>query len=124
MPHITVEYSGSLAEGFERPALAKELHETTVTLAGGRAGGCKTRFLRLDDTFIADGSPHYAMIHVEIALLSGRTPEIKHALAGAALELVRAHTAPHPRFEVQFSVEVRDLDRETYVRHEDPRTQE
>lgn len=123
MPHITVEYSEPLADAFDRPAFAKELHEAIVTVAGGRAGGCKTRFIRLDDTFIADGSAHYAMIHVEIALLSGRATEVKRELAEAALDLVRRHTAPRPGHEVQFSVDLRDLDREVYVRHEEPRAQ-
>jgi 5-carboxymethyl-2-hydroxymuconate isomerase len=122
MPHTTVEYSGTLADAFDRPAFGKALHEALVTIAGGRAGGCKTRFVRHDDLYIADGSPHRAMIHVEIALLSGRSAETKRALATAVLAALREHTAPTPQFEVQFSVDMRDLDRESYVRHEEPRS--
>ncbi|MCL2734309.1 MAG: 5-carboxymethyl-2-hydroxymuconate Delta-isomerase [Actinomycetia bacterium] len=123
MPHISVEYSANAAGSFDPASLAKDLHEAVVSLAGGRAGGCKTRFVRHDEVYIADGSPDHAMIHAEIALLSGRPAETKRALSEAALELLRRHTAPMSQFEVQFSVDIRDLDRDAYTRHEDPRTQ-
>ena len=122
MPHINVEYSKDLAEAFDRTAFAKDAHEALVSIAGGRAGGCKTRFTRLDETYIADGADGYAMIHVRIGILSGRSAEVKRELNEAVLASLRKHTAPTPRFEVQLSVELRDLDRETYVRHADPRT--
>jgi 5-carboxymethyl-2-hydroxymuconate isomerase len=118
MPHTTVEYSGTLADALDRPGFGKALHETLVTVAGGRADGCKTRFVRHDDLWIADGSDHHAMIHVEIALLSGRTPETKRALTEAVLANLREHTAPAPESAVQFSVTVRDLDRDSYVRED------
>lgn len=121
MPHTTVEYSGTLAGALDKPGFGKALHDALVTIAGGRAAGCKTRFVRHDDLYIGDGSPHYAMVHVEIALLSGRTPQTKRALTEAVLAALRAHTAPTPQFEVQFSVDMRDLDREAYARHEEPR---
>jgi 5-carboxymethyl-2-hydroxymuconate isomerase len=122
MPHTTVEYSGTLADALDKPGFGKALHEALVTVAGGRAGGCKTRFVRHDDLWIADGGPHHAMIHVEVAILSGRTPETKRALTEAVLAALRAHTAPTPQYAVQFSVDLRDLDREAYARHEEPRT--
>jgi 5-carboxymethyl-2-hydroxymuconate isomerase len=112
-----------VADAFDRPAFGKDLHEALVRIAGGRAGGCKTRFIRLDDTWIADGSPHYAMVHAEIGLLSGRTTEVKRELNEAVLALLRQHTAPLPHLEVQFSVNLRDLERETYTRHDEPRTE-
>jgi 5-carboxymethyl-2-hydroxymuconate isomerase len=123
MPHTIVEYSASVADAFDRPAFGKGLHEALVRIADGRLGGCKTRFVRLDDTYIADGAPHCALIHAEIGVLSGRTTEVKRELNEAVLALLRQHTAPLPHLEVQFSVNLHDLERETYVRHEEPRTE-
>ena len=120
MPHSTVEYSENLTEPFDRPLFAKGLHEALVRIAGGRAEGCKTRFVRLTETYIADGSAAYALAHVQIGILSGRTPQVKRELAEAVLALLRECTGPVPSAEVQFSVDVRDLDRETYARHEEP----
>ncbi|WP_405580741.1 5-carboxymethyl-2-hydroxymuconate Delta-isomerase [Streptomyces sp. NBC_01190] len=121
MPHITVEYSDAVTDAFDRPAFAKDLHEALVTIAGGRAAGCKTRFVRLDETYLADGSPHHAMIHAELALFAGRPPEVKRELTGAVLALLRRHTAPTPALELQFSVDFRDLDRDAYAKHDEPR---
>jgi 5-carboxymethyl-2-hydroxymuconate isomerase len=121
MPHITVEYSRSVADAFDRPGFAKDLHEALVTVAGGRAEGCKTRFVPLDEEYIADGAPHHAMIHAELALLSGRTPEVKRELTEAALALLRRHTAPTPAVGLQFSVDFRDLDTEAYAKYLEPR---
>jgi 5-carboxymethyl-2-hydroxymuconate isomerase len=122
MPHITLECTGNIAGSVDGRALAKAVHATVVDVAGGRAGGCKTRIVVHDTYVIADGSDHYAMLHAEISLLSGRTPETKRRLSEAVLRLLREHTAPAPQFEVQFSVDVRDLDRESYARHDEPRT--
>ncbi|SEO26504.1 5-carboxymethyl-2-hydroxymuconate isomerase [Actinacidiphila rubida] len=124
MPHLTVEYSANTAGSFDPRSLAEDLHQAVVTIAGGRAGGCKTRFVRQDEVYIADGSPHYAMVHLEIALLSGRTAETKRALSAAAIDLLRRHVAPMPRFEVQCSVDIRDLDGDAYARHDEPRTEQ
>jgi 5-carboxymethyl-2-hydroxymuconate isomerase len=123
MPHTIVEYSAPLADAFDRPAFAKDLHDALVRIAGGRAGGCKTRFVRLDEVFIGDGSPHCTLVHAEIGLLPGRSTETKRELTEAALALLRQYTAPTPQLEVQFSVNLRDLDGETYARHEEPRTE-
>lgn len=123
MPHTTVEYSASVADAFDRPAFAKGLHEAVVSIADGRAAVCQTRFLRLDETYIADGSPHYAMIHVTVALFAGRVIDVKRELRGAVLALLRQHTAPTPTLSLQFSVEVRDFDREVFGRHDELRSE-
>ena len=123
MPHVTVEYTENVAEAFDRRAFAAGTHEALVRIAGGRAGGCKTRFVPLGETFIADGADGHAMIHVAIGILSGRTPEVKRELTEAVLALLHKHTAAVPRVELQLSVELRDLDRETYVRAEQPRVE-
>ncbi|SDN67801.1 5-carboxymethyl-2-hydroxymuconate Delta-isomerase [Actinacidiphila guanduensis] len=121
MPHTRVEYDEGVAAAFDRRAFAKDLHETLVAVVGGRAEGCKTRFLPLADTYIADGSDGYAMVHVEIGILGGRTPERKRELSEAVIALLRKHIAPVPEVELQTSVDVRDLDREAYVREDRPR---
>jgi 5-carboxymethyl-2-hydroxymuconate isomerase len=120
MPHSIVEYSAEVTDSFDRPLFAKGLHEALVRIAGGRAAGCKTRFIRLDETYIADGSTDYAMVHVQIGILSGRTPQVRRELAEAVLELLRDCVPPLPEAELQMSVDVRELERETYARYEAP----
>lgn len=125
MPHTTVEFSADLGSAFDNVAFAEELHPLIAAIAGARVGGCVTRmlypdFIHDEYLYIADGSSYHAVIHVEIALLSGRTTEVKRELSQAVLALVRTHTAPAPGFEIQMSVEVRDIDRQTYANHTEP----
>ncbi|HEY5837195.1 5-carboxymethyl-2-hydroxymuconate Delta-isomerase [Streptomyces sp.] len=125
MPHTTVEFSSDLGSVFDTAGFAEDLHPTIASIADASVEGCKTRFLHpgfvdTDYLHIADGSPRHAMIHVEIALLSGRTTDVKRELGQAVLALVRTHTAPAPAFRIQMSVEIRELDRETYATHVEP----
>jgi 5-carboxymethyl-2-hydroxymuconate isomerase len=120
MPHIRVEYDEKVAGVFDRRGFAQGVHSALAEIVGGRAGGCKTRFLPLAETFVADGSDAYAMVHVEIGILSGRTPEAKRELGEAVLGLLRKNVGATPGAELQLSVDVVDLDRETYVKYDRP----
>lgn len=127
MPHTTLEFSNVLVENdhFDRSGFVEELHPLIVSIAGGRLEACKTRmlypdFIDVDYLHIADGAPYRTMIHVEIALLAGRSPQVKAKLSQAVLDLVRKHTAAAPQIEIQMSVEIRDIDHEAYSSHTEP----
>ncbi|UQX04408.1 isomerase [Streptomyces sp. RerS4] len=110
MPQITVDYSTSLAEAFDRRAFAAALHRLTAEAVDTPLDTCKTRFRRIarEETYVADGAPEHAVVHVDVALLPGRTPEVKARLSEAVLELLRAHTAS-AGLTVHASVDVPDL---------------
>lgn len=114
MPQITIEYSASLADAFDRRAFALALHPMAAELIGSRLASFKTRFQALDEAVIGDGADSHAMIHVDLAILSGREPVLKQTLGRAALELARAHIRAVPGMDIQVTVEVRDLDRPHY----------
>ncbi|MGP8296616.1 5-carboxymethyl-2-hydroxymuconate Delta-isomerase [Streptomyces inhibens] len=110
MPHILVEYDEALQGSFDRRRFALELHSLAAkTVDGITIESCKTRFRCVDEAVIAHGEPAQALIHVEFALLPGRTTEAKSALSQAVLELVRSHTASVPGTTIHASVDVRDL---------------
>ncbi|WP_448318223.1 5-carboxymethyl-2-hydroxymuconate Delta-isomerase [Streptomyces sp. CO7] len=109
MPHITVDYSESLTEAFDRPGFARELHPLTADIAKTAVGNCKTRFRRVEETYVAEGAPGNAVVHVEITLLQGRTDEVKTELSQAVLALLRTRVASVPDLTVHASVDVREL---------------
>jgi 5-carboxymethyl-2-hydroxymuconate isomerase len=109
MPHITVDYSESLTEAFDRPGFARELHPLTADIAKTAVGNCKTRFRRVDETFVADGAHESAVIHVQIALLPGRSDEVKSELTHAVLALLRTRVASVPDLTLYASVDVSEL---------------
>ncbi|MFF2808408.1 5-carboxymethyl-2-hydroxymuconate Delta-isomerase [Streptomyces sp. NPDC058000] len=122
MPHILVDHDAPLREVLDRRRFAHELHALAAKSVDGiTIESCKTRFRCVEDVVIAHDEPQQALIHVDFAILPGRTTETKKALGQAVLDLVRAHTATATGLTVHASVEVRDLDA-AYVKHVKPAT--
>ncbi|WP_066934738.1 5-carboxymethyl-2-hydroxymuconate Delta-isomerase [Streptomyces sp. NBRC 110611] len=120
MPHILVDYDAALQESFDRRRFARELHSLAAKTADGiTIESCKTRFRRVDETVIAHDEPGQALIHVELAILPGRTAETKSALSQSILDLVRSHTASVPGVTVHASVDIRDLS-DAYIKQVTP----
>ncbi|MCZ4121709.1 5-carboxymethyl-2-hydroxymuconate Delta-isomerase [Streptomyces sp. H39-S7] len=117
MPHIAVDYSATLTDTFDRQGFAQALHPLVAKIADAQVSGCKTRFRPLDEIVISDGGTDEAMIHIQVALLDGRTPETKLELSTAVLALAREHTTGTPGLTVHTSVEIRDLGRASYQRY-------
>ncbi|MFC8538428.1 5-carboxymethyl-2-hydroxymuconate Delta-isomerase [Streptomyces sp. NPDC057249] len=110
MPQITVDYSAELAEAFDRPAFALALHPVVAETVDTKIAACKTRFRRAEETVVADAPDGDALVHVDISLLPGRTPETKARLTEAVLELLRAHLGAVTGHTLHLSAEARDLD--------------
>jgi 5-carboxymethyl-2-hydroxymuconate isomerase len=114
MPHITVDYSDVLTDTFDRRGFGQALHPLVARAVDGSVTACKTRFRRADECVIADGETDIAMVHVEVALLSGRTPEVKGELSRSVLRLLRGYVEPTPGHALHASVDVSELDRGCY----------
>ncbi|MFJ3085494.1 5-carboxymethyl-2-hydroxymuconate Delta-isomerase [Streptomyces sp. NPDC086838] len=111
MPQITVDYSVELADTFDRPAFALALHPLIAETVDTRTAACKTRFRRAEETVVADAPDGDALVHVDISLLAGRTPETKARLTEAVLKLLTAHLGTAGGgTTLHLSAEVRDLD--------------
>ncbi|WP_274917882.1 5-carboxymethyl-2-hydroxymuconate Delta-isomerase [Streptomyces sp. WZ-12] len=120
MPQIIVDYDASLREFLDRRRFARELHALAAkTVDGITVESCKTRFRCVDDAVIAHDEPQQALIHLDFAILPGRTAEAKATLGEVTLDLVRHHTASATGLTVHASVEVRDLD-SAYRKHVAP----
>ncbi|MFF3494912.1 5-carboxymethyl-2-hydroxymuconate Delta-isomerase [Streptomyces sp. NPDC002795] len=105
MPQITVDHSADLDDRLDRAGLAGAVHQAAVDIVAARVPACKTRFREVGTTVVGDGAG--SLVHVEIALLAGRTEEAKTALAEAVLAVLPAHVKEPAG--VHFSAEVRDL---------------
>ncbi|GGS84481.1 isomerase [Streptomyces tanashiensis] len=104
MPQITVDYSAPL----DRRGFARALHPLVVETVDTTLDACKTRFREVEELVVGDGAADDVVVHVEIALLSGRTDEVKARLADAVLDLLPAHLKATEG--VRLSVEIRDLE--------------
>ncbi|MFJ5259323.1 5-carboxymethyl-2-hydroxymuconate Delta-isomerase [Streptomyces sp. NPDC088387] len=110
MPQITVDYSTTLANDFNRPAFARALHTAVVAIATAKPQACKSHFRPTEDSTVGDDTEGHALVHVTIGLLAGRTDETKARLTETTVELLREHVKPAGGRVLHVSAEVRDLD--------------
>ena len=113
MPQITVDYSHPSEDAFDIDGFTRALHEAVVEIAAAKPEACKT-MIRHDNLSAygyadsADGA--HALVRVSIALLPGRTEEVKGRLTEATLELLGKYIAPQDGVTLHASAEVRELD--------------
>jgi len=112
MPQITLEHSTHF-DAADFRALSLEIHQLCITHVGAALSSCKTRIVRVENLIIADGAPEQAMVHCDLRILSGRTPEQKLAL-GQAVQQAMLNTLTQHDGPRQISVEVLDLDKPNY----------
>ncbi|WP_017238920.1 5-carboxymethyl-2-hydroxymuconate Delta-isomerase [Streptomyces sp. SS] len=104
MPQITVDYSAPL----DRRGFALALHPLVAETVDTTVEACKTRFREVEELVVADGATDDVLVHVEIALLPGRTDEVKAKLAEAVLDLLPDYLKATDG--VRLTTEIRDLD--------------
>jgi 5-carboxymethyl-2-hydroxymuconate isomerase len=109
MPQISVEYSESLTEAFDRRGFALALHPAAAEMIGSAVPAFKTRFRTTGETVIGSGDPGEAMIHVDLAILPGRDAELKARLGELTLAVLADHLKPATGLNTQVTVEIRDL---------------
>ncbi|WP_067797513.1 5-carboxymethyl-2-hydroxymuconate Delta-isomerase [Actinomadura formosensis] len=109
MPQITVEYSEVLAEAFDRRGFALTLHSAAAELIGSPLPDFKTRFHAISEAVIGGGAAGEAMIHVDLAILPGRAPEIRARLGDLTLATLCDHIKPGTGVNTQVTVEVREI---------------
>ncbi|MFJ1705200.1 5-carboxymethyl-2-hydroxymuconate Delta-isomerase [Kitasatospora sp. NPDC088346] len=112
MPQIIVDHSERL--GLDRRAFAAELHPLVAKTINAAVAECKTRFRRIEETYVGDGDAARDVVLLEIRILDGRTAEQRTALAEALLELLERHAVPAGGVELHLAVDVVEMDRRTY----------
>lgn len=110
MPQITVDYSAELDDSFDRRGFALALHPLVAETVTTKIAACKTRFRRIEEFVAGDTATGDAVLNISIALLPGRTEELKAQLTDSVLELLAAHLKPVDGVTVHASAETRHLD--------------
>ncbi len=117
MPHLTLEYSGNLRFP-NPPALLLKLNQALV--ASGQFGEIeiKSRALRQDDFMVGTQPEGRAYLHAKLALLQGRDQDTKNALGQSLLEVLKQHWAGYDAQQLQLCVEIQEIERPSYARHD------
>lgn len=115
MPHLTLEYTDNLKD----LALADTLLALNHALAASghfEEADIKSRALPLHTWQVGTSSVQRAFVHVKLAILSGRSAQVKGELSGALLRVLRAACKDIAPCPVQLCVEVLEIDRASYAK--------
>lgn len=114
MPHLHLEYTANLTQVDTDKALLRLNHALVASGQFGAEFDIKSRALKVESFRVGTGMNERGFVAVRLALLSGRSPQIKKQLSESLLAVVQ-DLGPWPEgMQVQLSVEVRDMDRDTY----------
>lgn len=118
MPQLTLEYTRNIDDSeLKLGDILAELHQTLADKGGIDLAAFKSRARRLDTFRIGDGDPQGAFVHLEVALFSGRSLELKQALGHRCLDVLKKHFAEALQAHtMQITVEMREIDRESYLK--------
>lgn len=118
MPHLTFEYSRNL-DATLVPTLLRAANEALLRTGHFDEADIKSRALGFDDFVIGIAGLPRAFIAARLSMLSGRTPEAKRDIAQSLLTALTS-ALPQTGIDLQMSVEILDIDRDSYAKHHRP----
>ena len=116
MPHLHMEYTANLP-GLNPDVALIRLNNTLV--GSGQFGAeldIKSRAIKVETFKVGTAMAERGFVHVKLALLSGRSPQIKKQLSESLLAVVQELCEWPAGLEVQLCVEILDIDRESYAK--------
>jgi 5-carboxymethyl-2-hydroxymuconate isomerase len=92
MPHIILEYSSNIIEQDQEfsKKLFPDIHQLLVDDLGANIDACKSRSIKYDNCYLADGSRE-SFIFFEIKILPGRSKDRLEKLSQNLLELAKEY---------------------------------
>lgn len=115
MPHLTLEYTRNLAD-FDPARALTALNEVMFDSGLFGESDIKSRAVGLDCYQVGVRDTPRGFVHVNVAMLSGRSDEERKALADGLLAALTPLVVGKMVGEMQLSVETSDLHRPTYVK--------
>ncbi|MHC8315626.1 5-carboxymethyl-2-hydroxymuconate Delta-isomerase [Pseudomonas sp. LB3P31] len=116
MPHLHMEYTANLP-GLNPDVALIRLNNTLV--GSGQFGAefdIKSRAIKVETFKVGTAMGERGFVHVKLALLSGRSAQIKKQLSESLLAVVQELCEWPAGVEVQLCVEILDIDRESYAK--------
>lgn len=116
MPHLNLEYSDNLRELNVDVLLLRLNHALVGSGQFADEADIKSRAEAFKHFRVGTSPGERAFAHVRLAILGGRSPEVKALLSKSLLEVLREAIPEQPGLDIQLCVEVLDIDREPYAK--------
>lgn len=115
MPHLHLEYSANV-QPLDVKATLTALN--TALIGTGQVKqpyDVKSRARCVDDFVVGEGNNNGAFLYLHVALMSGRTDQVKRDIAEILMQVLQQHAPMHStEIALQLAVEVRDMDSLNY----------
>ncbi|KEZ06675.1 5-carboxymethyl-2-hydroxymuconate isomerase [Burkholderia sp. MSh2] len=115
MPHLTLEYSANL-DGFDAGATLRALNAALSASGQFDELDIKSRALRFDIFAVGTSPAPRAFVHAKLAVLSGRSIDVKRELSEQVLAELARHVVAPSGTHLQLCVEILELERGSYAK--------
>lgn len=116
MPHVTIEYSGNVADEHDADALVRAVHDAGLAHGLAPADGLRTRAVARHHYRIADGHPDHAFVALTARVGPGRTTADKVSFLTALLDAAEATLSGEgDRLAIAYSAEIQEIDPELRI---------
>ena len=117
MPHFLLECSDNIVETIDPKDFFPALHELLIGSGPFNLQEIKSRVIRHQEYFIADGAPDKAFVHLTLSILEGREIGLQKTVGKKVLEFLKERfQASAQKRELALSLEIREMSRETYFK--------
>lgn len=115
MPHLTLEYTNNL-DAIDPDSILLALNHALVASGHFEESDIKSRAVALDTWRVGVSSTDHAFVHVRLAILSGRSAQVKSELSNALLRVLRVASKGLTAHPTQLCVEVQEIERASYAK--------
>jgi 5-carboxymethyl-2-hydroxymuconate isomerase len=114
MPHLHMEYTANLTDLNADVALMRLNNALVASGQFAAEFDIKSRAVKVETFKVGTALAERAFVHVKLALLSGRSAQIKQQLSESLLAVAQDLCEWPGGVEVQLCVEILDIDRDSY----------
>lgn len=117
MPHIVLEYSENIPKPSEPELFLLKLHRALAASGPFELTKIKSRMVKQKRFCVAGGGEDQAFLHLELAILDGRSVEERKAASNALLScLIEEYGPLLENLNCSITVEVRELESASYTK--------
>ena len=115
MPHVVLEYSNNIFERPDADDLFKRLHELLIQNGPFELSAIKSRIIRHQEYYVADGNDSNGFIHLTLSILKGRDLNLRQELGKRILAFLKEEFArSHAQLKCSITVDIHELNTDTY----------
>ena len=114
MPHLNIEYSANLADAFDVPTALRRVNDVVLATGLFEPAQVKSRAIALEHFRIGNADEGEAMVHARIHVVTGRSLQVRQALAKSVVATLQSALGPVPGLIVQITAEVNEMDEAIY----------